>query len=630
MAHSITLIDKGTDTFDIWVNRTNEIANVITQEVLTANTNANGAYVTGNSFLFGTFGANTVAVHTTLRGGNVQSSAALVIGSNVFVNATSVTVGNDTVNTVSNTYTFKASNGLVTSTLSYAGVTVGANVGANQTHLYVGNATINVVANSSAILVSNVTHQLTLNPGTILLGNATVNAFANSLLWSVANSTTSSNVTPDGFYSGTTVANSTVIAAGANVVANVTHVNVGNADFHSSISFSQVSVANATVSANHNVGAFVVGTQTINATGVFAGANVYANVTTIRVGNSFVNAALGNNILYIGNTTTNTTVNSTGFYVGSGSQNSTGFFIGTSVVNSTIISTGATGLIANTTAIVVGTTQVINSIAVAVGANVYANLTTIRVGNSIVNTTIGNNQIYVGNTSSNVMINSFSIYIQGQPVIDASVRDSVAWENVLIGSRGRVNFIAGNNVFLNVTDDSGGGQINVQINAVATSGAAIIGGANSYVQFNNNGNFDGEAALSWNLVTDTLTIGNTCIANVYQMAQSIVQTGSVAAFVTSSGPDEIDSFAIATYRTIEYVYSIKHDTANAYQSGKLIVLNDGTAGHLEEFGVAFSNTSAGILGSFNTDANATHILVTFTPGAALSYTCKLAKTAIPV
>jgi hypothetical protein len=51
---------------------------------------------------------------------------------------------------------------------------------------------------------------------------------------------------------------------------------------------------------------------------------------------------------------------------------------------------------------------------------------------------------------------------------------------------------------------------------------------------------------------------------------------------------------------------------------------------IEEFGVAFSNTTHGLLGAFSTSANDTHILVQFTPGSSLSYTLKLAKTAIPV
>jgi hypothetical protein len=103
-----------------------------------------------------------------------------------------------------------------------------------------------------------------------------------------------------------------------------------------------------------------------------------------------------------------------------------------------------------------------------------------------------------------------------------------------------------------------------------------------------------------------------------------------AAYVTSTGPDEIDNFTLGSYRTSEYVYSIKNDSANAYQSGRLIVLNDGTAGHIEEYGVAYSNASMGLLGAFSTGANDTHILLNFTPSSSLSYTIKGLRTAIPV
>ena len=47
-------------------------------------------------------------------------------------------------------------------------------------------------------------------------------------------------------------------------------------------------------------------------------------------------------------------------------------------------------------------------------------------------------------------------------------------------------------------------------------------------------------------------------------------------------------------------------------------MNDGSAGHLEEYGVVYTNASAGLLGSFSTGANSTHILVQFTPTSTLS------------
>lgn len=486
MGHTITLIDKATDSFDVWVDRCNEMANTFTLEALTANTDANGAYITGNSFLFGTFGANTVAVYTALRGGNVQTACTLWISSNAFINGATLTfgVGNTTVNTAANATSFTAANGLLTASLTYNTLTIGANVKANATSILVGNSVVNAILGNTSLVI----------------GNTTVNATMNSV----------------GFTTGTSVVNTSMIASGANVYANLTHVFVGN---------STVNVVS-------------------NSSTILLGGNVLSNQTSIAIGNSTVNLVANSSTLFLA------------------------------------------------------------------GGFVLANQTTVT----------------VGNTTGNVIINSTSISVSGAPLVANNVKESVAWENTLIGTRSRINFVAGNNVFLNVTEDSGGGQVNVQINAVATSGAAIIGGTNSAIQFNDNMNFGGDGTkLSFDKVNVILTCANTTVSNVFQVSQSIIMAANVAAFVTSSGPDTVEAFN-KSYRSIEYVYSIKNDAANGYQAGKLIVLNDDSSGQIEEFAVSYSNA---LLGSFNTTSNTTHILVQFTPASALSYTCKSFKTAIP-
>jgi hypothetical protein len=95
MAKTITPINTATDTFNTWVTQTNTIIDTIATEVMTANVNANGAFVTGNSQLFGIFTANVVAVYNELRGGNVQATGALLITSDATVNTGNFTMGVD-------------------------------------------------------------------------------------------------------------------------------------------------------------------------------------------------------------------------------------------------------------------------------------------------------------------------------------------------------------------------------------------------------------------------------------------------------------------------------------------------------------------------------------------------------
>jgi hypothetical protein len=633
MAKTIALINKGTDYFDTWINRTNELANVVTQEVLTANTNANGAFVTGNSFLYGIFGANTLTVFNTLRGGNVQTSNTLYVTSNLYVNSSSMTVGNSTVNTVANGTAFVAANAALTAVLAYTGLLVSGNVGANATHFYVGNSTANVTSNSSAVLLANSTGlNTTVSPGTFLLGNSIANTFANNALVKVANATGTANLTPLGLVVGTSVVNSTLVAAGANVLLGVADLRIGNSTVNALANSILVQVANSTASANHSVAGFVVGTSVVNSTVFYTGTNGFtANATAARVGNSTANVVITYNTTYAGNSTSNST------------QNSAGFYVGTSVVNSTLIAAGANVLL-GVADLKIGNITInvfSNSSTILLGGNAGLNQTTLFVGNSTVNTVVNsssisfggnlvanNTTLKIGNSSVNVVVNSSIISISGSPIVTDATKMTAAWNGTEVGSQRRINFVAGNNVFLNVTSNTENGQINVQINAVATSGSGIVQGTDMAVQYNDNMNFGGDAAkFAFNTTTSVLTVANTIVANVHQLSQGVVMVANAASYVDSVTPNTIDAFRIDTFRTVDYVYSIKNDSANAYQGGRLVVINDGTGAQLEEYGVGYTNT---LLGLFSTSANDTHILLQFTPGSILTYTCKSQATRIPV
>lgn len=480
MAKSIAQINKGTDFFDTMIDRVNELANTATNEALTANTNANGAYVTGNSYLFGIFGANTLAVHTALRGGNVQTGNTLVIVSNVSSNS-QISVGNSTVNVV-------VGNAFVT----------------------VANLTQNVQIGFGSLSISG---NLTIDASTFRVGNSTINAIANSSLVQVASGSGTANLHATSLVIGISTVNSTAVAVGANLVLNTTALAIGN---------------------------------------------VVSNTTTLKIG---ANVSLDSTSLLIGNSTVN---------------------------------------------------AVINSVSIALGGNLVANQTSIVLGNS----------------TANVFINSSSISVGGSPTITSATRDSVAYQGTLIGTRSRINFIQGDNVLLDLSDDDGNGQVNVTIASIATTGSQIIGGSNSAVQFNDGNNFNGNSStFSFNKITQTMAVSNAAISNVLTIKSVGYVTGNSVSSVSSLGPDTIDSFDITAIRTVDYVYSIKDDAANGYQCGKLMILNDGTDGHLEEYAVGKSNA---YLGSFSTSANATHISLIFTPTNSLSYTCKFVKTGVPV
>ena len=97
MTKNIALINTAAHTYQDWVDKTNEIANAVTQECVTINAAANGSLSTGKGFVEGTFGSRT-AVANTLRGGTVETAAVLTISTNVAFTGSNLTMGSVTIN----------------------------------------------------------------------------------------------------------------------------------------------------------------------------------------------------------------------------------------------------------------------------------------------------------------------------------------------------------------------------------------------------------------------------------------------------------------------------------------------------------------------------------------------------
>ena len=92
MAKTISQINTASDTFQVWVDRTNDLANVVSIEVVTANNETGGALTTGNAYVNGIFSVATLSANTGLRGGNVDTSAVLTITSNVAITDTELSI----------------------------------------------------------------------------------------------------------------------------------------------------------------------------------------------------------------------------------------------------------------------------------------------------------------------------------------------------------------------------------------------------------------------------------------------------------------------------------------------------------------------------------------------------------
>lgn len=89
------VLTSSTDTFSDWLNKTNEMINLMRDDVVTANSST--ANTVGNARILGEFTSNTVFVFNELSGGDTSSSGVLTITSNVSITAAAAesTIEND-------------------------------------------------------------------------------------------------------------------------------------------------------------------------------------------------------------------------------------------------------------------------------------------------------------------------------------------------------------------------------------------------------------------------------------------------------------------------------------------------------------------------------------------------------
>ena len=77
-------------SFGAWLNTTNLLTVMMSQNTVTVDSTAGGSKSTGNGYIFGSFGANTLFVGNSISGGNLTSNSTLfVLGNTVFQYATS-------------------------------------------------------------------------------------------------------------------------------------------------------------------------------------------------------------------------------------------------------------------------------------------------------------------------------------------------------------------------------------------------------------------------------------------------------------------------------------------------------------------------------------------------------------
>lgn len=177
-----------------------------------------------------------------------------------------------------------------------------------------------------------------------------------------------------------------------------------------------------------------------------------------------------------------------------------------------------------------------------------------------------------------------------------------------------------------ITTDSNNTTGNAFVNGVFSSttlaaNTALRGGnvsTSAVLTITSNVNITGDKLTVGEISVNSsvVSVGNST-SNVAVNSTSIsitgVSTASINVQTSNTDSQVIDYFNKSTYRTAEYVISLKNNSANAHQASKLLLIHDSSDAYVTEYGVLTTNTS---LGTFSANANSTHCRLLFTPTAA--------------
>lgn len=213
-------------------------------------------------------------------------------------------------------------------------------------------------------------------------------------------------------------------------------------------------------------------------------------------------------------------------------------------------------------------------------------------GDFTANSFLGNNIIKVSNSSANAILTKTTFYLGNSSVnINASA-------NVMTLSN-TYTFVVGNssvNVVTNCTS--------IKISN-STSNFAITAPTSSQVS-------DGGYYLSSNGSWDFLGIG------------ALISTGSETSI--TSAARVVDTYAVADFRSAEYIITVSDNSANNKMSSKIMTMHDGGTAYLTEYAQIVSNNN---IGYFTISVSGTNVVLQFVPSVS-QVTVKFTRMTVPV
>lgn len=311
MSRTIGQIDVTSDTFEVWINRTNDLLISLATEIITANdaaANTGSVAEPRKAQLLGKFGANSIVATDELRGGNVGDlgQALLMVTTNTlfghslygnsYGNAEYV---NCQANVFVNNHTFFVNNHTIYANAYFFTVIANSFIKANSSVtaiMVTGNSTVaNTVVEGNDIFIT--TDNTTVNSISIFTGNTYVKSNTSTILVTVQGNGTTSN----------TILSGNLVQITANVdVTGTYHTVAGNVYFDTTTmvvdaSNDRIGVGTATPDAKFTVSgtANVSGATRLANTLNVIGATTLANTLAVT-GNSTLTGPVtfGNNYSY--------------------------------------------------------------------------------------------------------------------------------------------------------------------------------------------------------------------------------------------------------------------------------------------------------------------------------------------
>jgi len=179
-----------------------------------------------------------------------------------------------------------------------------------------------------------------------------------------------------------------------------------------------------------------------------------------------------------------------------------------------------------------------------------------------------------------------------------------------LGNVGNITITGGSSGYVLSTDGLG----NLSWVAQSGGGNGNPGGSNTQVQFNDNGAFGGVANLTYNKVTDVLSVTGEIIANTFQMgsgAYNFFNQSVYFATTASTSPDQVLwGINASNVSGVDFTIVAIDATGNTLQSSKISSIVLGTSVVFNEYAGLGIN---GGVGTFSVDYGSGQLRLSVTP-----------------